>query len=221
MCGRFSASKSDDIIRKFGSLAKAFSLGPRYNIAPSQMVAGIRLDASGQAEFVNLKWGLIPSWASDPKIAWSLINARGETVKTKPAFRDAFKRRRCLILADGFFEWAKEGDKKLPFHFRLKSHEPFAFAGLWESWTGPGGEPIETCTIITCEANQLVKPVHGRMPVILAEDAYALWLDAKTPNSELLLLPYPANEMETYPVSTLVNSPRNESAECVAPLTRA
>ena len=215
MCGRFSASKPDDILREFVPLTKVFNLAPRYNIAPSQMVAAVRLNPAGDEEFVMLKWGLIPHWAADPKIAWSLINARCETVRAKPAFREAFKRRHCLVLADGFFEWAKEGNQKQPYHFRLNEGEPFAFAGLWEVWKNAAGELVETCTIITCEANEIVKPIHGRMPVILTEDAHRLWLDAKTENSDLLLLPYPANEMESFPVSTVVNSPKNESPDCV------
>lgn len=190
---------------------------PRYNIAPTQSVAVIRRTDAGN-ELSMLRWGLIPSWAKDVKIGASLINARGETVATKPAFRSAFKRRRCLIPADGFYEWKQTGTKtKQPYYISLKQELPFAFAGLWESWTSPEGGTIESCTIITTEANDALKELHDRMPVILNAADRAAWLDPDIPSDALtsVLAPYPATEMQTYPVGTLVNKAANDVPECL------
>src|SRR5262249_8129107 len=152
-------------------------LRPRYNVAPSQLVPVVRLGADGGRQLELLRWGLVPSWAKDEKIGYSLINARSETVAEKPSFRSAFKQRRCLVLESGFYGWAPRDGKKQPWLFGLQGAEPFAFAGLWERWEKGEGDPLETCTIITTEANDTVRPVHNRMPVILPHDSLAAWLD--------------------------------------------
>ena len=192
---------------------------PRFNIAPTQNVAAIRLDQPAeQRELVRLRWGLIPAWATDIKIGYSLINARGETVADKPAFRAALKSQRCLILADGFFEWQPRDGKKQPYHFRLADHRPFAFAGLWERWSKGENGVVESCTIITTEANDLVRPVHERMPVILPTKDYDTWLNPRTLRPEILqslLRPYPADRMTSTAVSMRANSPRHDDAGCI------
>jgi putative SOS response-associated peptidase YedK len=193
-------------------------LSPRYNIAPTQKVAAVRPAVQGGRELVLLRWGLIPSWAGDPSIGSRLLNARAETVAEKPSFRSALQRRRCLIAADGFFEWQAQKGKKQPYYFRLADGRPFAFAGLWERWSRGGGEPLETCTIITTEANDLVRSYHERMPVILPTAAHAAWLDTSLHRPEPLLpllCPYPGEEMAAYPVNPLVNSPRTDDARCI------
>ncbi|MCY2995507.1 MAG: SOS response-associated peptidase [Planctomycetota bacterium] len=217
MCGRFTLRTSvPEIAKEFG-LAGVPDLSPRYNIAPTQPVAAVRLDASRQRRCVDLHWGLIPAWAEDPAIGNRLINARGETVSSKPAFRQAFQRRRCLVVADGFFEWQNVGGGKRPHYIRLKEDRPFGFAGLWERWQR-GDQTIESCTIITTEPNALMQPIHDRMPVILDPAAYDLWLDPEVRSGqklEDLLRPYPADRLEAFPVGTVVNNPRNDVAECI------
>jgi len=195
----------------------------RYNIAPTQPIAAVRQrEHQGQREFAWLRWGLIPSWAKDTKIASSTINARSETAPEKPAFRSAFKSRRCLILADGYFEWIKDGKQKLPVYYRRRDDQPFAFAGLWETWRGPDRsltEPWQTGTILTTAANELAAPVHDRMPAILEPDDYDSWLDpTNTDREELLnlLRPFPATDMQATRVNSIVNSPRNQGPECIA-----
>ena len=177
---------------------------PRYNIAPTQCVAVVRL-MDGKRQLAMLHWGLIPR-AKDTKLAYSTINARADTVATKPAFRSAFKKRRCLVMADGYYEWQKDGKAKLPWLYELG--EPFAFAGLWESWQG-----LESCTIITTDANELASQVHNRMPVILDPADYDGWLAGE----DIPLIPFPPERMTARSVSTFVNNARNEGAECVAP----
>jgi putative SOS response-associated peptidase YedK len=220
MCGRFLLLTSRDEVAQLFSLdpADVPELFPRYNVAPTQPVPAVRLD-DGHRAFAELKWGLIPSWAKDAKIANALINARAETVAEKPAFRSPFKARRCLIPASGFYEWAVEGKHKQPYHFHLKDGRPFAFAGLWERWHGEDGAPVETCTIITSEANELVRPVHERMPAILSPGDFAAWLHPKTPAGQLhgLLRPYPAGEMAADPASLFVNSTWHQGPQCLAP----
>jgi putative SOS response-associated peptidase YedK len=215
MCGRFTLRSPASRVAEAFALQEPVELRPRYNIAPSQMVAAVRLEAD-ERRLVQLKWGLIPSWADDPAVGYKMINARSETVASKPSFRSAYKSRRCLIVADGFYEWQKAGAKKQPFHVRLKGGSPFAFAGLWERWKRDEQE-IESCTIITTEANELMAPIHNRMPVIVAPDDYQLWLDTASALDRLpeLLKPYPAAGMEAYAVSTTVNNPRNDVPECV------
>jgi putative SOS response-associated peptidase YedK len=195
-------------------------MSPRYNIAPTQPVAVIPNDGKRAIDFFT--WGLIPSWAKDPSIGSRLINARSETLAEKPSFRSAYRRRRCLILADGFYEWqAREGTKtKVPYYIRLESGDPFGFAGLWEQWFAPDGSEVKSCTIVTTEPNELVGKIHNRMPVILPAAAHQEWLDPgeKDPDSlQGLLKPYPALEMMAYPVATLVNSPANDWPDLIQP----
>lgn len=224
MCGRFTLTTDTK------KLAEAFSefkppseeVQPRYNIAPSQPIAVVANNGAHQIEF--FKWGLIPSWAKDPSIGNRMINARAETLAEKPSFKHAYKRRRCLVLADGFYEWRKNpGSKtKTPMYIRLASGEPFAFAGLWEVWHSKEGDgPLLSCTIITSEPNDLIASIHNRMAVILPREAYEPWLDpAERSPEELngLLKPYPAEKMAAYEVSTLVNNPRNDAPECIDPV---
>ena len=175
----------------------------------------------GQRYLTQMHWGLIPSWAKDPAIGNRMINARAETLGVKPAFRVALRKRRCLVVADGFYEWQQRARGKQPIYIMLKSREPFGFAGLWDTWTSPEGEAIRTCTIITTDPNDLLKPIHDRMPVILTRDAEGVWLDPtiQEPARLLpLLKPYPPEEMEVYPVSTWVNKPAHDSPACIEAL---
>jgi len=196
-------------------------LEPRYNIAPTQPVAAIRVAAgTGDRELVFLRWGLIPSWAKDTKIGYKMINAKSETVAQKPAFRAAFRHRRCLIPADGFYEWKKGTGTKQPYLVRMKDNLPFAFAGLWERWESQNGEIIESCTILTVDANDLVSEIHDRMPVILHPKDHRIWLDAALRDPEKLLKllnAYPADEMTALPVNPLVNKPSEDSPKCIEP----
>ena len=229
MCGRFTLRKEESVIREAFELSEVPTLEPRYNIAPTQLVPTVvrpkvsaqSPEQSEQRQFLSLRWGLIPSWAKDPAIGARLINARSETVTEKPSFRAAFRQRRCLVLADGFYEWQRQERKKQPFYFRLQDGQPFAFAGLWERWKAPNGEAIESCTILTTEANELLRPIHDRMPVILDPKDYELWLDPEVQKPEplqQLLRPYRSEGMTTYPVSTQVNNPSNNSPECITEL---
>ena len=217
MCGRFTLTTNlGAIAKRFGVARFLEEVGPRYNIAPTQTVIVVNDD--GTRHLTQMQWGLIPSWAKDPAIGNRMINARGETVATKPAFRVALRKRRCLIPADGFYEWQPVGRRKQPVYITLKTREPFSFAGLWESWTAPDGEEIKSCTIITTEANELLKRIHDRMPVILTREAEAVWLDPAIQDPERLLpllKPYSSEGMEVYPVSTKVNSPANDGPECI------
>jgi putative SOS response-associated peptidase YedK len=223
MCGRFcQASSRDEIAAAFG--VEIGDLPPRYNVAPSQSVAAsVQLPDTSKPQIQMLRWGLIPTWAKDPKIGYKLINARSETVAEKPSFRSAFRHRRCLIPATGFYEWQQvEGSRqKQPYFIGLQDERPFAFAGLYERWSSPGGDVLETCTILTTAANNLVEPIHERMPVILDPQTYNLWLDPsfdQIDRLKALLLPYPSEAMKVYPISTIVNSPKNDSPECSRPL---
>ena len=217
MCGRYTLSTPVDVLAKeFGLAGPLPDLRPSYNVAPTQEVPAV-VASDGGRRLEMLRWGLIPSWADDPGIGARMINARSETVAEKPSFRRAFKESRCLIVADGFYEWQKTNGAKQPYYFRMKSGRPFAFAGLWESW-GHGEEEIQSCTIITTDANDLLGEVHHRMPVILPQDNYEPWLDPDVRDSELLLhllAPYASEEMEAYPVSRRVNSPSNNGPDCV------
>ena len=221
MCGRFTlTSNMDDLQGRFGFEARDLVYRPSYNIAPTQLVLAVTNDGQRRAEL--MRWGLIPFWAKDIKIGYRMINAVGETAATKPAFRAAFKKRRCLILADGFFEWRKDGKEKIPTYIFLKSREPFAFAGLWETWKSPVGETVKSCTIITTKPNEFIEPIHNRMPVILSGETEALWLDPMTEEPDALqpLIQASTGElMESRIVSSLVNSPKNNSPECVVPIT--
>lgn len=222
MCGRFTLTADVNTLQNtFPWLNVPGDLQPRYNIAPSQPIAVVPNDGKNQLDFYV--WGLIPFWAKDPSIGYRMINARSETLAEKPSFKNAFKRRRCLVLADGFYEWRKEGagKPKTPMYIQLESKEPFAFAGLWENWNAPDGSQVLSCTIITTRPNTLVEKIHNRMPVILPADGYSTWLEPSEQNPEVLselLEPYPASEMMAYPVSTSVNSPINESPDCIEPV---
>ncbi|MGH2538651.1 MAG: SOS response-associated peptidase [Candidatus Promineifilaceae bacterium] len=222
MCGRFTLIAPGEAIADLFQLPAAPELAPRYNIAPTQPVAAVRVSPqTGERELTHLVWGLIPSWADDPSIGSRMINARSETAAEKPSFRAAFKYRRCLLPADGFYEWQKQNGAKQPMRVQMKDGRPFAMAGLWERWQSPDGSEIESCTILTTEPNDLLEEVHNRMPVILHPADFALWLDpgAQHPGEvQDLLRPYPAAEMRFYPVSTQVNSPHNDTPEVIQPL---
>ncbi len=220
MCGRFTLRTPPvDLVELFDLLREPMWV-PRFNIAPSQSVLAIRSDQGGRKSGL-LTWGLVPSWVKDPKIGSRMINACAETVATLPSFRAAFKRRRCLIAADGFYEWQKTGGKtKQPYFIGLEDDRPFAFAGLWAHWVDTDGSTIFSCTIITTTANSLREEIHERLPVLLAPDDYDCWLDPKIEGGdelEALLVPCDANAMRRYPVSTFVNNPRHDGPECVEP----
>ena len=222
MCGRFALTVDPvDLQAAFPEFSFPTQEAPRYNIAPSQPILALSNDGTNRADFFI--WGLIPSWAKDPMIGNRMINARAETLAEKPAFRSAYKYHRCLIFANGFYEWqAQPGTKtKFPHFIRLKSGVPFAFAGLWEHWQAADGSEVRSATIITTEPNELMASLHNRMPVILPNNVYTQWIDPapRFPiDLKSLLAPYPASEMEAYPVSTLVNSPGNDRPECVTPV---
>ena len=221
MCGRFALKTPPRSIQAHFSLPEAFNLSPRYNISPSQKIAVVRhLPDKNFRQLDMLHWGLVPHWSKDIKIGYKMINARGETLAQKPSFRSALKKRRCLIVADGFFEWKKLGRDKQPFLVQLAGGAVFGFAGLWEFWNNPAGDRIESCTIITTSPNELLRDIHDRMPVILHPEKYTPWLRNSTPERSLqqLLVPYPAAEMEIYRVSSLVNNPENDSLSCIKPL---
>jgi putative SOS response-associated peptidase YedK len=221
MCGRFTLTVDPGQLQEaFPWAAISDDFNPRYNIAPTQPIAVIPNDGQNRMDF--FVWGLIPSWAKDPEIGNRLINARAETLAEKPAFRSAFKRRRCLILADGFYEWkSNSGNKiKTPMYIQLISKLPFAFAGLWEIWNSRDGSEIRSCTIITTQPNQMMAEIHNRMPVILPDQHYQRWLSPEEKIAESLtdlLQPYPADQMIAYPVSRLVNSPNNDVPACILP----
>jgi putative SOS response-associated peptidase YedK len=220
MCGRFSLwLELTDLVQAFPDVEFPSEMDARYNIAPTQDVAVVPND--GQKAVRYFHWGLVPFWAKDPGIGNRMINARGETAAEKPAFRAAYRRRRCLVLADGFYEWRKEPGQraKTPYYVRMASEAPFAFAGLWEIWN-PDDAPLYSCTIITTRPNALVAPIHNRMPVILPREAYDRWLDPEEqPSGALddLLVPYPAEAMTAYPVSRVVNNPANDVPACIQP----
>lgn len=219
MCGRFTNMMSwDELVALYG-LGEVRNMAPgwkpRYNVAPTQYLPVIRLDAECRRELVMLRWGLVPSWVKDPAIGARLINARAETIAEKPSFRAAFKTRRCLIPADGFYEWRRAGGAKQPYRITMANGSPFAFAGLWERWTA-GEEALETVTIITTGANKLLAAIHDRMPVIIDPADQAAWLEARDTAIPLALLqPYPAERMSAYPVSARVNSPRNDDPSLI------
>ncbi len=222
MCGRFTLTIDPNHLQEAFPWAEIpDDLPPRYNIAPSQPVAVI--PNTGDNTLSMYKWGLIPSWSKDPSIGDRMINARSETLAEKPSFRNAYRRRRCLILADGFYEWKQNlGMKsKQPIFIRLKTKRPFAFAGLWEIWNSTEGSEIRTCTIITTQPNSLLEPIHNRMPVILPPDAYSQWLapeDRQPDQLNGLLIPFPPSEMVAFPVSKMVNSPQFDSPDLIKPV---
>lgn len=221
MCGRYS------LFADYSSLLERFDIEevsideseytPSYNIAPTHQVLAVVNDGT-KNRLGMLRWGLIPPWAKDEKIGSKMINARAETAAEKPSFRNAFKKKRCLIIADSFYEWRRTDDQKTPMRIKLKSGEPFAFAGLWESWKSPEGKTISTCSILTTKPNDLMATIHDRMPVVLSKDAEKVWLDPKVDDPEVLgklLKPFDASEMEAYEVSSAVNSPKNNGPELI------
>ncbi|GAV23570.1 SOS response-associated peptidase [Carboxydothermus pertinax] len=222
MCGRFSMAEDFTVLEKLFDLEPIdFPLKPRYNIAPTQDVPVVLWDNGRRLKL--FRWGLIPSWAKDPAIGNKMINARAETIDQKPSFKNLLNKKRCLILADGFYEWEKRGRKKIPYRIILKDKRPFAFAGLYDLWRSPEGRNVYSCTIITTMANALVARVHERMPVILKDDIISLWLDSTISDFNLLksfLVPYPEVEMDMYEVTPLVNSPQNDSPLCFEPLVK-
>ena len=222
MCGRFTLTVDPaELKEEFEDAAFPAKYAPRYNIAPTQPVLAIPNDGLNAADF--FVWGLIPSWAKDPAIGNRLINARGETLAEKPSFRGGYKYKRCLVLTDGYYEWKSvPGTKtKIPHFIRLKTARPFAFAGLWDEWQSPEGSSIRSCTIVTTKPNKFLASIHDRMPVILHPKDYTDWLDSSPRAADSLnhlITEFPAELMEAYPVSTLVNSPSNDRAECVLPV---
>jgi putative SOS response-associated peptidase YedK len=221
MCGRFTLTATPQELNKLFPLFDGLDLQPQFNIAPSQNVLAVRLKP-GTAEpvAVQLHWGLIPSWATDAKIGYKLINARLETARDKPSFRAAFKHRHCLILADCFYEWKKAGKAKQPYHVRLRAGRPFAFAGLWEKWERES-KPVESCTILTTDANPTMRQLHDRMPVIVAPEHYLDWL--KTANGDSppqfdFLGPYPEDALTAIAVNPAVNNPRVQGPQCLEPV---
>lgn len=221
MCGRYAITSAPEAIRRLLGYLEMPNFPPRYNIAPTQPIPIVRV-IEGQRQFALVRWVFIPSWVKDPKTFTLLINARGETVNDKPAFRNAMKRRRCLVPADGFYEWKRDGATKRPYYIRRKDGAPFAFAGLYETWIGPNGEELDTAAIVTTAANRVLAPIHDRMPVILAPDAYEMWLDTRNVDAETaaaLIAPAQNELFEAYEISPLVNRVANDVPEVQAPFT--
>jgi putative SOS response-associated peptidase YedK len=217
MCGRFTLTVDiKSVAEKFGVPA-TLDTSPRYNIAPTQEVVSIMHNGASHLEW--LRWGLIPSWAKDESIGSRMINARAETLTEKPSFKGLLRSKRCLVIADGFYEWKQENGLKTPMYITLKSGEPFAFAGLWDQWKSSDGQQIRSCTLITTEPNDVLAPIHNRMPAILLPEAYELWLDPDMRDEQALshwLAPYPSDEMKARAVSRLVNDPKRDSPELLA-----
>ena len=212
-------TSAPEAIRRLFRYAEQPNFPPRHNVAPTQPVPIVRV-VEGKREFALVRWGLIPPWVKDPRTFSLLINARGESVNEKPAFKNAMKRRRCLFPADGFYEWKREGDRKRPYFVRLKSGQPMAFAGLWESWMGPNGEEMETAAIVTGAASRSIAHIHDRMPVIVAPDAFDFWLDPNVDGemAAAVIAPTPDALLEAYEVSSAVNRTANDSAVLLEPL---
>ena len=221
MCARFTLYADGEFIAFAFGLSEKPHLEPAYNIAPSSNIAAV-VQQNNLRILRSFKWGLVPHWASDPKNGYKMINARAETLAEKPSFRSAFRKRRCLIPVDGFYEWLEEKGKKQPYRIAMRDGAPFGFAALWERWEG-GGEPLETCTIITTSANEVVAPIHDRMPAIILPDSYGTWLDTKLedpPQLTSLLAPYPHEPMIAYRVDRRMGNPQFNSPDCVSPLNQ-
>jgi len=219
MCGRYAITTAPEAIRQLFGYLEQPNWPPRHNVAPTQPVPIVRL-SEGKRQLALVRWGLIPAWVKDPRAFTLVINARGESVLDKPAFRNAMKYRRCLFPADGFYEWKRAGERKQPYFVRLKSGRAMAFAGLWESWMGPNGEEMETAAIVTTTASPSIAHIHDRMPVIVSPDAFDFWLDPKVDAEMATAVIQPAKDelLECYPVSSAVNRTANDSAELLAPL---
>jgi putative SOS response-associated peptidase YedK len=220
MCGRYVIKSPPEVLRALFGYLEQPNFPARYNVAPTQPVPVVRL-WEGRRQFALVRWGLIPAWVKDPRTFSLLINARGESVADKPAFRNAMKRRRCLFPADGFYEWRRDGETKRPHFIHARDGTPLAFAGLWETWTGPGGEEMETAAIVTTVANKTLAPIHDRMPVIVAPEAFDMWLDPNADATMAAALIAPANDdlLEAYEISSAVNRTANDSAELIIPVT--
>lgn len=219
MCGRYVITSSPEALRALFAYGQEPDFPPRYNIAPTQPIPVVRL-VDGERRFALVRWGLIPSWVKDPRTFSLLINARGESVNEKPAFRTAMRRRRCLVPADGFYEWKADGARKRPHYVRARTG-PVAFAGLWEVWSGPNGEEMETACIVTTAANRTLASLHDRMPAVIAPEAFDLWLDCDKVDAEIasaLITPAPEQVFEAYEVSTAVNRTANDAPALIAPL---
>ncbi|MBK1698825.1 SOS response-associated peptidase [Rhodovibrio salinarum] len=231
MCGRYSITSPPDTIQRIFQVPELPNLPARYNVAPTQDVPVVRVggdqegpEADGGRHLVQLRWGLVPFWADDPSIGVKMINARADSASDKPAFRAAFRRRRCLVVADGFYEWqaaAEKGQRKQPYRIEFQDRRPFGFAGLWERWTDPQTQSVlETCTILTTEANDALKPIHPRMPVILAPEAFDAWLapESNLETAKTLLRSDPGEDLTAYPISTRVNAVKNDDPALLEPL---
>jgi putative SOS response-associated peptidase YedK len=221
MCGRYVIISSPESIRALFGYNEQPNFPPRYNVAPTQPVPVVRLE-EGRRSFALVRWGLIPAWVQDPRTFSLLINARGESVLDKPAFRNAMRRRRCLFPTDGFYEWRQDGKVRRPYFVRQRAGGPMAFAGLWETWMGPNGEEMETAAIVTTRANRTLAPIHERMPVVVAPDAFDFWLDGAKVDAETaaaLIAPAPEPALEAYEVSPAVNHVANDSPELTEPVT--
>ena len=219
MCGRFTRqSPGDVIVKDFAIKELSIDMPPSFNVSPGQDIAVIIKDSV--RKLVSRRWGLIPHWSRDPSIGYKLINARSETVEEKPSFKSSYRERRCLVVADGFYEWKKEGKHKYPYFIRTASGRLFAMAGIWDSWTAPDAQPVYTCGILTTRANSVLEPIHNRMPVILSRENEEKWLDTEIPDLDslkTLMEPYNDEEMVAYRVSDRVNSPKNNDPDCVIP----
>ena len=218
MCGRYTLTMPIDSMRALFGFDTLPNLAARYNVSPGQDVPAVRSGEAGNRVLVILRWGLVPSWAKDPAIGNRMINARGDTVAEKPSFRNAFRRRRCLLPADGFYEWQPIGKgPKQPWYIRLEGGAPFAFAALWEHWQGADGSELETCTIVTTDANEVLTPIHHRMPVILPPAAFETWLSGEASEALSLIAPY-EGRMESWPISTAVNKVANDGPDLLEPV---
>lgn len=226
MCGRYTIVATPEQLRALLRYLEQPNFPPRYNVAPTQPIPIVRL-VNGERQFALVRWGLLPSWVKDPKAFSLLINARGETINDKPAYKAAMKRRRCLIPADGFYEWQMGPSPKQPYYIRPKSGEPMAFGGLWETWMGPNGEELETAAIVTTSANETLRPIHDRMPLIIPPEQFDLWLgngDEDTAAATSLIKPAPDDLLEVIPVSPAVNRVANDNPSLIeraAPLAPA
>ncbi|UWG95408.1 SOS response-associated peptidase [Dehalobacter sp. DCM] len=219
MCGRITFTLTRDELAEIYKITDEMDWQPRYNIAPSQPVPVMVNTEAQQLKF--FRWGLVPSWAKDPQSGYKMINARAETIDTKPSFKHCFREQRCLVLADGFYEWKREGKRKTPYLFKVRDRKFFAFAGIWDSWKSPAGTVLYTCSIITTGPNEQMAPIHDRMPVILDKENERIWLNPELNDTEKLkqlLVPYPAVRMEAYQVSDYVNSVKHDSIACIQPV---
>lgn len=218
MCGRYLFVSPLEAVQQMFKFNQMTNLGPNYNVAPTHEMPIVRRKHGDQGnELVIARWGLIPHWAKDKKIAYSTINARSETAPSKPAFRDAFKKRRCLIIADGFFEWQRDGEEKTPYLIQPKAGGPFAFAGLWSTWRPEDGKEVTSYTIMTTEPNEFMAKIHNRMPVILSVDGHDRWLDLNADPSQILK-PYPSDDLKAHPVDKRVGNVKNNDAGLIEPL---